>query len=155
MKLATLCYLKKDGKTLMLHRTKKENDLHEGKWNGVGGKFEKGETPEECAIREVKEETGLDIKDPKLMGRLLFPEFDKEGEDWHIYIFEIAQFSGELIESAEGDLAWIDDDKILRLNLWEGDKYFLEWMKKGKYFSGKISYKDGKVTGKSVIFHEF
>lgn len=75
MKLATLCYIKKDGKTLMLHRIKKKNDMHEGKWNGLGGKFEPGETPEDCVIREIEEESGLNIIKPRLRGLLTFPEF--------------------------------------------------------------------------------
>ena len=75
MILATLCYVKHDGCTLMLHRNKKANDIHEGKWNGLGGKFEAGETPEECAIREVYEESGLSIRGPKLCGLLMFPNF--------------------------------------------------------------------------------
>ncbi len=154
MKLATLCYIKKDGKTLMLHRTKKINDLHEGKWNGVGGKFEKGETPEECAIREVKEETGLTIKNPKLVGRILFPHFDKEGEDWHIYVFVIKDFSGELIDSPEGDLEWVADENVVKLNLWDADKYFLEWIDQEKFFSAKFTYDGEKVIDSSVTFHK-
>ena len=73
MKLATLCYVKKDDKTLMLYRNKKENDYHEGKWNGLGGKFEPGETPEECAIREIKEEAGLVVKNLQMNGFIVYP----------------------------------------------------------------------------------
>ncbi|MDP3830910.1 MAG: 8-oxo-dGTP diphosphatase, partial [Ignavibacteriaceae bacterium] len=102
MKLATLCYVKdaNNGATLMLHRIKKENDMHEGKWNGLGGKFEMGESPEECVIREIKEESGLDIKNPKLNGFITFPAFDGF-EDWYVFIFSVTEFSGELIDSAE------------------------------------------------------
>lgn len=155
MKLATLCYIKKDRKTLMLHRVKKKNDAHEGKWNGIGGKFADGETPEECAVREVKEETGLTIKNPKLAGRLIFPAFGKQPEDWHVYVFTIEEFEGELINSAEGELAWIPDEKLLELNLWEGDKLFLKWINEGKYFSAKLVYEDEKLTDHKVTFHSF
>lgn len=153
MKLATLCYVKKDGKTLMIHRVKKENDTHEGKWNGVGWKFEEGETPEECAIRETEEETGLKAENPVLKWILTFPDFAK-WEDWYVFVYEIYDFSGELIESNEGNLEWVDDDKILSLNLWEGDKHFMQWMQEGKFFSGKFVYKDKKLESYEWYFHE-
>ena len=120
MQLATLCYIRKDNQTLMLHRVKKENDIHEGKWNGLGGKFEAGETPEECIIREVKEESGLNIINPKLHGFISFPLFD-EIQDWFVFIFSAHEFTGHIIESDEGILKWIDDEKLSFLNLWEGD----------------------------------
>ena len=81
MKLATLCYLRRDGKTLMVHRIKKANDMHQGKWNGLGGKLDPGETPEECAVREIYEESGLIAHNPRLKGILTFPAFD-DFEDW-------------------------------------------------------------------------
>jgi len=118
MKLSTLCYIRHNGKTLMLHRIKKENDMHQGKWNGLGGKFEEGETPEECAIREIEEESGLKVKNPKLKAFLTFPAFDTI-ETWYVWLFVIDTFEGELIESNEGVLEWIEDDKLLDLNLWE------------------------------------
>ncbi|MDD2908019.1 MAG: 8-oxo-dGTP diphosphatase [Candidatus Gracilibacteria bacterium] len=152
MKLATLCYLKKDSKTLMLHRVKKENDTHEGKWNGVGGKFELGETPEECAIREIKEETGLIAKNPILKGILTFPNF-AAGEDWYVFVYEFYEFSGEIIESNEGNLEWVNDENILSLNLWEGDKHFLKWIQEGRFFSGKFIYENKKLVSHEVTFH--
>lgn len=154
MKLATLGYIKKDGKTLMLHRIKKENDIHEGKWNGVWGKFEAGETPEECMIREIEEETGLMARDPILRGLITAPMFAK-WEDWYIFVYEIIDFSWELIECSEWDLEWIDDDRLLSLNLWEWDRYFMEWMreKRDKIFSGKFVYENGKLISHSGIFH--
>ncbi len=152
MKMGTLCYLKKDGKTLMLHRVKKENDIHEGKWNGLGGKIEKGETPEECIIREVKEESGLKIKNPVLKGILTFPAFDGI-EDWYVFVFVATEFEGELIDSHEGNLEWIDDDKLTSLNLWEGDKIFLKWLNQDKCFSGKFVYKNGKLVSYEVNFY--
>ncbi len=102
----------------MLHRVKKKNDMHEGKWNGLGGKFEDGETPEECAIREVKEESGLTIKNPKMKGIMTFPSFNGR-ETWYVFLFLMEEFEGELIESNEGNLERIDNDKILELNLRE------------------------------------
>ncbi len=152
MKLATLCYVKKDGKTLMLHRVKKENDIHEGKWNGLGGKFEQGETPEQCAIRELYEEAGITVRNPELKGVLTFPKFAK-GEDWYVFVFVVRDFSGDLIVSNEGNLEWIDDPKIFDLNLWEGDEIFLKWMEEGKFFSGLFEYENGRLTNHSVSFH--
>ena len=92
MILATLCYIKKDGRTLMVHRNKKPNDMHAGKWNGLGGKFEPGESPEECIIREVREESGLQIRNPKLHGLLMFPDF--KGDDWYVFVFTSSEFDG-------------------------------------------------------------
>mgnify|MGYP003377192534 CR=1 FL=1 len=104
--------------TLMLHRIKRANDMHQGKWNGLGGKFEPGESPEACAIREVYEESGLRIRRPELRGILTFPDF-RAGEDWYAFVFVAQDFHGELIDSAEGVLQWIDDADLLDLPLWE------------------------------------
>jgi 8-oxo-dGTP diphosphatase len=152
MKLAVLCYLEKDGKTLMLHRVKKADDYHEGKWNGLGGKFEPGESPEECAKREVLEESGLLMLEPKLRGFITFPMFDKK-DDWYVFIYTCNKFTGKLIESPEGNLEWIPSGKILDLNLWEGDKIFLDWIYKDKFFSAKFAYKDGKYVSHEVVFY--
>ncbi len=152
MKLATLCYVMREGKTLMLYRNKKENDYHEGKWNGLGGKFEPGETPEECALRELKEETGLDAINPRLKGMITFPMFDTK-EDWYVFLFVIKEFSGELIDSPEGELAWIENERLTELNLWEGDKIFIPWLFQDKLFSAKFNYDNGKFTGYSVEFY--
>ena len=100
MKLATLCYIKRNNQTLMLHRIKKENDMHQGKWNGLGGKFEPGETPEACAVREIYEESGLRVNDPELRGILTFPAFNDD-EDWYAFVFVVRDFSGELIDRVE------------------------------------------------------
>jgi len=152
MKLATLCYVRASDKTLMLHRTKKENDMHAGKWNGLGGKLERGETPEECAIREIREESGLLVRNPRLRGVLTFPQFS-QGEDWYAFVFTATEFSGTLIDSPEGVLAWIDDDKLLDLNLWPGDRIFLRWLEQDRFFSAKFEYVDGEFVDHAVVFY--
>ena len=154
MKLATLCYVidKEKNKTLMLHRVKKENDYHEGKWNGLGGKLEQGESPEDCVIREIKEEAGLTIKSPKMHGFITFPLFDKV-DDWYVFIFSAKNFEGKLIDSPEGNLEWIPNDKLTELNLWDGDKIFLEWLFQDRFFSAKFNYKNGKYLNHEVNFY--
>jgi len=152
MKLATLCYVQKDDKTLMLYRNKKENDYHEGKWNGLGGKFELGESPEDCAIREIKEEAGLSVKNLIMKGFITFPLFDGK-DDWHVFLFVIDKFEGELIDSAEGELEWIDNDKLSEINLWEGDKIFIPWLFEDKFFSAKFNYENGKFKDYEVNFY--
>jgi len=150
MKLATLCYLKKNGETLMLYRNKKKSDIHKGKWNGLGGKFNPGETPEECVIREVYEESGLHIKNPRLCGFLTFPQFSA-GEDWYVFVFTATDFSGNLSLSSEGELSWIADNELLNLNLWTGDQYFLPLLDSGTYFSGKFIYRDGELIEYNLL----
>jgi 8-oxo-dGTP diphosphatase len=154
MKLATLCYVRdaKNNTTLMLHRVKKENDMHEGKWNGLGGKFEDGETPEECVIREVLEESGLSITNPKLQGFITFPAFD-QFEDWYVFVFTADEFTGELIDSPEGNLEWIKNDNLMDLKLWEGDKIFMGWFDSGKVFSAKFEYDKGEFVSHNVNFY--
>ncbi len=154
MKLATLSYItdKKKNSTLMLHRIKKENDYHQGKWNGLGGKLNQGESPEECAIREIKEESGLTVKNPSLKGFLTFPNFDGV-DDWYVFVFTFNEFEGNLIDSPEGKLEWIPDNELTSLNLWEGDKIFLEWVFSEKLFSAKFNYEDGKFIDYTVNFY--
>jgi 8-oxo-dGTP diphosphatase len=161
MILATLCYVidKKNSQTLMLHRVKKKNDFHEGKWNGLGGKFDPGESPEECVIREVKEESGLTIKKPLLHGFITFPNFDGKN-DWHVFIFTAETYKGKLIDSNEGNLEWIPNNKLLNLNLWDGDKIFLDWVfnknssaHQAKFFSAKFNYEKGKYKRYTVNFY--
>ena len=141
MKLATLCYLRHDGKTLMVYRNKKPNDMHMGKWNGLGGKLEPGESPEECAIREVFEESGLRTEELILKGFLTFPKFSND-EDWYAFVYLIPSFSGSLVNSPEGELRWIEDEKLLDLNLWAGDRIFLPLLDRPGIFSGKFVYKN-------------
>lgn len=150
MILSTICYIEKDNKYLMLHRTKKENDINKNKWIGVGGKFEEGESPEECIIREVKEETGLTLKEYQLRGIVTYVSTTWETE--YMHIFTANDFEGELIECNEGDLQWIEKNKIGDLNLWEGDKIFLKKLLKenSSFFSIKFEY-DGEKLIKYTI----
>ena len=152
MKIGTLCYIKKNNKTLMLHRVKKENDMHKNKWNGLGGKLIPGESPEECVIREIKEESGLNIKTPSLKGIITFPKFDNI-EDWLVFVFIANKFSGDLIDSDEGNLKWIDDSDLLNLNMWEGDRIFIPWLSKNELFSAKFYYSNNNYIKHEVIFY--
>jgi 8-oxo-dGTP diphosphatase len=152
MKFATLCYIRKEQKTLMIHRIKKENDMHQGKWNGLGGKLEPGETPEECAIREIWEESGLYARHLVLKGLLTFPQFAKN-EDWYAFVFVVDEVEGELIDSPEGVLQWVDDSQLLDLNLWEGDRIFLPWLDQSGIFSAKFTYEDGRFIDHQVVFY--
>lgn len=152
MRLATLCYVRRDGKTLMIHRIKKAGDMHAGKWNGLGGKLEPGETPEECAMREIREESGLEVTGLHLKGFLTFPQFS-QGEDWYAFVFVATGSSGQLIDSPEGVLQWVDDDRLLELNLWEGDRIFLPWLDGADFFSGKFVYQGGRLVEHQVRFY--
>lgn len=152
MKLATLCYLRRDGQTLMVHRVRKANDMHQGKWNGLGGKLEPGETPEECAIREIYEEAGLVVRNPQLKGFLTFPAFD-DFEDWYVFVYLVTDYEGELIDSPEGDLRWVDNTDLTSLNLWEGDAIFLTWLERKGIFSAKFNYKNARLVSHEVVFY--
>ena len=152
MKFATLCYVRSDGYTLMIHRTKKMGDMHAGKWNGLGGKLEPGETPEECARREIAEESGLIVKDLHWKGLLTFPQFSNQ-EDWYAFVFVAGVDREELIDSAEGELRWIPDLEIQDLNLWEGDRIFLPWLDQPGFFSAKFTYQDKKLLTYQVNFY--
>jgi 8-oxo-dGTP diphosphatase len=135
----------------MVHRNKKANDAHQGKWNGLGGKFEAGETPEMCIRREVQEEAGLVIQNPHLHGLLMFPNF--RGVDWYVFVFTATEFSGELIDSPEGKLEWIPDEQLAGLNRWESDHIFLPWIDEGKFFSAKFEYEGDVMQRYDVTFH--
>lgn len=126
MDKTVLTYIEKDNKYLMLYRNKKENDLNEGKWIGIGGHIEKGETPDMAMIREVKEETGLDVISYKYRGLVHFASDDYQEI---MYLYTVDSFKGELIECDEGTLEFIPKDNILSLNMWEGDKYFINLIK--------------------------
>lgn len=120
---STLCYIVKDGKVLMLHRVKKKNDINHDKWIGIGGKFEPEEAPEECILRETKEETGLTLTSWRCRGVVTFLQEGGEGE--YMYLFTADDFTGELIECDEGDLQWVSMDFLDALPTWEGDRIFL------------------------------
>lgn len=127
----TLCYIEYDNKYLMLHRDKKKKDLNAAKWIGVGGKFEPGETVEECLLREVFEETGLTLTDYVFVGLVKFVSDVYEAED--MYLFKGTAFCGELKDECdEGTLEWVDASKVLSLPTWEGDKYFLKPLLEGR-----------------------
>ena len=126
----TLCYLEKDGCYLMFFRNKKEHDPCEGKWVGIGGKFEAGENSEECLLREVKEETGLTLTEYKSRGVVHFKSNVLPDEE--MYLFSATGWEGEMIPCNEGTLEWIPKEKVMDLNLWEGDPYFLEPMLNGE-----------------------
>jgi len=117
-----------------------------------GGKLKPGETPEECVIREVEEESGLMIKNPMLKGVLTFPLFDST-DDWYVFVFIAEEFEGVLEDSPEGELQWIPDDKMLELNLWDGDKIFLKWLEADKFFSAKFVYHNSSLKEHHVVFH--
>ena len=152
MILATLCYIKHNSQTLMVYRNKKPNDMHAGKWNGLGGKFEPGESPEECIIREVREESGLGIQNPCMRGLLMFPNF--KGNDWYVFVFTVNRFSGKLLtNSPEGQLEWIPDEKLALLNLWESDQIFFPWLEMDEFFSAKFIYNGEQMKTYEVFFH--
>ena len=123
MRNTTLCHIERGGKYLMLHRVKKENDLNRDKWVAVGGKFEDGESPEECNAREVLEETGLTLNSAEYRGIVTFVSDKWETE--YIHIFTSRDFSGSIRECDEGNLEWIDKKALLSLPIWEGDRIFL------------------------------
>ncbi|MCL4216733.1 MAG: 8-oxo-dGTP diphosphatase [Candidatus Hydrogenedentes bacterium] len=126
--LATLGYvMSPDGReTLLIHRNKRDNDQHLGKYNGLGGKVDRGEDVCACIKREIREEAGIECLDLKLRGTISWPGFGKDGEDWFGFIFRIDRFSGTPIkDNPEGVLEWVPIDTILELPLWEGDRYFL------------------------------
>ncbi len=171
----TLCYIEKDDKYLMLHRVKKENDANHDKWIGVGGKFESGESPEECLLREVKEETGLTLTKYRLRGIVTFVSDEWEGE--YMYLFTATEYEGEITESEpeigyemklecktendlilndevafyiecdEGNLVWVPKSELFNLNLWEGDKIFLKLLDEDNgFFSLKLCYEGEKLV---------
>ena len=137
--LTTLSYIEKDDKYLMLHRVKKEHDINKDKWIGVGGHFEKDETPEECLLREVKEETGLTLNRFKLRGVITF--LSNEFHTEYMFLYTADDFSGELMECDEGTLEWVEKSKVYDLPIWEGDKIFFRLLEESEeFFSLKLRY---------------
>ena len=140
--MSTLCYLKKDGKYLMLHRTVKKHDVNRDKWIGVGGHFKLGESPEECVIREVWEETGYTLTSWQYRGLVTFDS--GKGDYEYMSLFTADGYTGEAVECDEGELAWIDIEEVWKLNLWAGDKIFFRLLDENvPFFSLKLVY-DGK-----------
>ena len=137
--LSTLCYIEKDHKYLMLHRTVKKNDVNKDKWIGVGGHFEKDESPEECLLREVKEETGYTLTSYRYRGLVTF--VSGKGQTEYMSLFTADGFEGEPIVCDEGELVWVDIDEIENLNIWEGDKIFFRLLAENReFFSLKLVY---------------
>lgn len=149
MKNTTLCYIEKDEAYLMLHRVKKVNDENHDKWIGVGGKFEAGESPEDCLLREVKEETGLTLTDYRYRGLVTFVS-DEWGTEY-MHLFTATGFEGEIKRCDEGELVWVPKAEIENLNIWEGDKIFFRLLvKSDKFFSLKLTYKGDTLVGSEV-----
>ncbi len=140
MRNTTLCYIHNDrGQTLLLHRVKKEQDLNRDKWIGVGGGFEDKESPQECLVREVREETGLTLTSYRYRGIVTFVSDEWETE--YMHLFTADGFTGELVTCDEGDLEWVDDDRVLSLPTWEGDRLFLTRLwQDTPFFSMKLQY---------------
>ena len=150
MKLSTLCYIEKDGQYLMLHRTVKKNDVNKDKWIGVGGHFEHQESPEECLLREVKEETGYTLESWKYRGIVTFVY----GEDIVEYmsLYTADRFSGEEIPCDEGELEWVSKTEVPKLPTWEGDAIFLKLLldNEERFFTLKLVYENEKLVEKAV-----
>ena len=144
-KLTTLCYIEKDDSYLMLHRVRKKHDVNKDKWIGIGGHFEENESPEECLLREAKEETGLTLTSWKFRGIVTFIS---EGWDTeYMCLYTADGYEGEMISCNEGVLEWIKKEDLLKLNLWEGDKIFLKLLQENApFFSLKLAYKGDELT---------
>ena len=145
MKNTTLCYIRRGEEILLLHRIKKAHDENEGKWIGVGGKLEEGESPDECLLREVREETGLRLTDWRCRGIVTFVSDRWEGE--YMHLFTADGFAGTLAPCDEGELAWIPRDRIAALPQWEGDRIFLSLLRQNApFFSLKLRYEGDRLA---------
>lgn len=149
MKNTTLCYVEQDGKYLMLLRNKKKQDENAGKWIGVGGKFEEGESPQDCLLREVQEETGLHLTQYRFRGIVTFVSDRYETE--YMHLFTAHGFEGELTACDEGELKWVEKDEVLSLPLWEGDREFLRLLREdAPFFSLKLVYQGDKLVSSTL-----
>lgn len=150
MSNTTLCYIERDGKYLMLHRTKKKADINAGKWIGIGGHLEVGESPHDALYREVFEETGLTLQSPSYRGIITFVYGDTTE---YMHLFTCDAFSGTLRECDEGELAWIDKSRIYELPLWEGDRVFLEKIVRPcPFFSLKLVYDESGALKQTIFY---
>ncbi len=146
---STLCYIERGDEYLLLHRVKKENDLNHDKWIGLGGKFEPGESPEECLLREVKEETGLTLTSWRYRGIVTFVSDVWEGE--YMHLFTADAFTGEIGECDEGVLEWIKKADFSALPQWEGDRIFLRLLEEdAPFFSLKLCYTGEALTAAAL-----
>ncbi len=149
MKMTTLCYLERDGEYLMLHRTKKEGDENRNKWIGVGGKFEPGESPEDCLLREVREETGLTLTAWRYRGLVTFVS-----DVWpceYMHLFTADAWTGEERPCDEGELRWIGKEELYELTMWQGDRIFLRLLSEEvPFFSLKLVYR-GEELQQAVL----
>jgi len=148
-KMMALCYIEKDGRYLMLHRVKKENDMNQDKWVGIGGHFEDGESPEECLCREVSEETGLRLTEYRLRGIITFVSDRWQTE--YMFLYTAAGYEGNIGECSEGILEWVDKSAVYSLPIWEGDRIFFRLMEQEEpFFSLKLQYK-GETLVESIL----
>ena len=140
----TLCYVTRGDEVLMLHRVKKKNDINKDKWIGIGGKFEGEESPDECLLREAREETGLTLTSWRCRGVVTFISEGEIGE--YMYLFTADGFEGELIDCNEGDLQWVKWEFLESLPKWEGDQIFLDLLwQNAPFFLLTLRYRDGKL----------
>ncbi len=141
----TLCYITRGSDVLMLHRVKKKNDINKDKWIGIGGKFEEGEAPDECLLRETREETGLTLTSWKCRGVVTFLCEEAEGE--YMYLFTADGFRGELTQCDEGDLQWVSREFLNGLPMWEGDRIFLDLLwRDAPFFLLTLRYRGDKLV---------
>lgn len=152
MKMTTLCYIENNDCYLMLHRTKKKKDVNKDKWIGVGGHAEGNETPQECLLREVKEETGLSLTSYKFRGLITFISDEYEAE--MMCLFTADGYTGELITCDEGELEWVKKSDVPQLPTWEGDAQFLKLLLEDekRFFAMKLRYEGQRLVEKSVEF---
>lgn len=152
MKMTTLCYIENNDCYLMLHRTKKKKDVNKDKWIGVGGHAEGNETPQECLLREVKEETGLLLTSYKFRGLITFISDEYEAE--MMCLFTADGYTGELITCDEGELKWVKKSDVPQLPTWEGDAQFLKLLLEDekRFFAMKLRYEGERLVEKSVEF---